>query len=259
MLYNQILSKRNQLNKQIQLLEKELSTLPTGSLCCIHDKNRIKYYCNNSDGIKYLSKEEQKLKEQLANKKYLSLLLKDYYQEQKALNAYLKLHKHEIGQKAHDLLAKPEYKSLLTNYFQPLSEELYNWKNEPYDKSSRHPEHLTHSSLSGNIVRSKSESIIDMLLFLNKIPYRYECALYFPECTIYPDFTIRHPKTGKTYFWEHFGLMDDPSYSKNAYSKIQLYISHQIMPGENLIMTFETKHCPLTTNKIDQIINQYFL
>ena len=40
-----------------------------------------------------------------------------------------------------------------------------------------HPEHLICKSISGNMVRSKSEMMIDMLLFQHRIPFRYECAL----------------------------------------------------------------------------------
>ena len=58
--------------------------------------------------------------------------------------------------------------------------------------------------------------MIAMLLHLNAIPYRYECALSLGGVTLFPDFTIRHPGTGALYYWEHFGLMDDPAYAKNA-------------------------------------------
>ncbi|MFQ8777759.1 MAG: hypothetical protein ACLR78_10425 [Roseburia sp.] len=63
-------------------------------------------------------------------------------------------------------------------------------------------------------MRSKSEAMIAMLLHLNAIPYRYECALSLGGVTLFPDFTIRHPVTGVLYYWEHFGLMDDPAYAK---------------------------------------------
>ena len=131
--------------------------------------------------------------------------------------------------------------------------------NSPYEHNDSYPEQLIHKSLSGNLVRSKSEAIIDMYLYTNKIPFRYECALKLDDVILYPDFTIRHPKTGITYYWEHFGLMDNPSYAKSAFSKLQLYSSHGIIPSIQLITTFESKDSPLDTSLAEKLITHYFL
>ena len=114
-------------------------------------------------------------------------------------------------------------------------------------------------SISGNIVRSKSESLIDMSLYVRRIPFRYECELQLGEHTIYPDFTIRHPITGKVYYWEHFGLMDDESYAKNAFFKQQTYATYGIIPTQQLITTYETKNSPLSSDFVEKIIQFYFL
>ncbi len=98
-----------------------------------------------------------------------------------------------------------------------------------------------------------------MFLHLNKIPFRYECALHLGETTLFPDFTIRHPATKEIYYWEHFGLMDSSAYAQNAYSKLQLYTSHNLIPSIQLITTFETKEHPLHSKVIENIIEQYFL
>lgn len=76
--------------------------------------------------------------------------------------------------------------------------------------------------------------------------------------TIYPDFTIRHPVTDKILYWEHFGLMDDPSYSQKALSKLNLYNSHGILPSAQLITTFETLDTALSPDTIERTINFYF-
>ena len=98
-----------------------------------------------------------------------------------------------------------------------------------------------------------------MFLYLNKIPFRYECALHLDETVLYPDFTILHPSTQQLYYWEHFGMMDSSVYAQNTYSKLQLYTSHNIIPSIQLITTFETKDHPLTQKTIEAIIKQYFL
>lgn len=65
-------------------------------------------------------------------------------------------------------------------------------------------------------MRSKSEAMIVKVLKQNKIPYRYEAKLLFGDIEMYPDFTIRHPKTGQWFYWEHFGLLDKADYVKTC-------------------------------------------
>ena len=74
----------------------------------------------------------------------------------------------------------------------------------------------------------------------------------------YPDFTILHPKTYEIYYWEHFGMVDIPNYSRNAFNKLNIYTSNGIIPTINLITTFETTKKHLTGDVIEQIINFYF-
>lgn len=137
--------------------------------------------------------------------------------------------------------------------------EVSDWMNSSYERNPYHPENLIHKSSSGNLVRSKSESIIDMLLYTKRIPFRYECALKLGDVTIFPDFTIRHPQTGNIYYWEHFGLMDNPSYFQKAFSKMQLYTFHGIIPSIQLITTFESAKNPISPDMINKIITHYFL
>lgn len=179
------------------------------------------------------------------------------YSEQNALCLYS--NNHLQASHAQQLLEVPEYKTILAPYFISFSKELSDWCKDSYQSNPSHPSNLTHKSCSGNYVRSKSESIIDSLLYINKLPFRYECALKLGDVLIYPDFTIRHPVTGEFYYWEHFGLMDNPTYIQNACSKIQLYSVNGIVPSVNLITTFETKDYPLSHDKVQRIIEEYFL
>lgn len=110
-----------------------------------------------------------------------------------------------------------------------------------------------------NGYESKEELIIDQLLFVYQIPYRYECKLVIGDVTLYPDFTIIHPKTGKMFYWEHFGMMDNQKYSQKAFSKLEIYCENGIIPSINLITTFETTDFPLDAVKVENIIKQYFV
>lgn len=69
-----------------------------------------------------------------------------------------------------------------------------------FTQYSKYPENKIHVAPSGNMVRSKSEVLIDMQLYTNHIPFRYECELQLGDVTIYPDFTVRNPRTGKLYY-----------------------------------------------------------
>ena len=74
----------------------------------------------------------------------------------------------------------------------------------------------------------------------------------------YPDFTIRHPLTRKTYYWEHFGMMDVSSYATHTYVKLQKYTENGIIPGINLITTYETKDNPLNPELVETLVKHYF-
>lgn len=120
-------------------------------------------------------------------------------------------------------------------------------------------EQLKHKTASGNIVRSKSEVLIDMALYRNRIPFQYEAPLAIGDEIFYPDFTIRHPHTGKEFYWEHFGKMDDPKYANNAVAKLRFYINHGIIPGAQLITTYETIEKPLSLETVENVINEFLL
>lgn len=259
MIYEKMLKENEKLDSQIHTLQSQLETLPDGKLICASNGKWKKWYHSTKQGTSYLPKKERQLAEQLAYKKYLLLQLENSIREKEAINLYLKHHDSNASQKENTLFYSSEFHALLEPHFTPLSEELQNWMNAPYEKSNSHPENLTNNAYSGNIVRSKSEVLIDMFLYKNKIPFRYECPLELGGILMYPDFTVRHPKTGDTYYWEHFGLMDNPSYSKNVCSKLQNYISYGIIPSIQLITTYETKVNPLNAEDVEKIVEHYFL
>ena len=257
-LYEQMLTEYKKLDQKIKVTKEQLQNLPSDKLVLSHNKNHYKWYQSNGHTKTYIPKKEQKLAENLALKNYLTLSLEDLEKEKGAIQLYLK--HHNSTSKAEQLLEQStEYQKLLSSHFTPLSKDLSDWMNSTYEKNLSHPEHLSNKGFSDNYVRSKSEAMIDMTLYMHRIPFRYECALSLGGITIFPDFTIRHPKTGDFYYWEHFGLMDDPSYANNAYSKLQLYNSHGIIPSIQLITTYETKEHPLSAEVVEKIVEHYFL
>lgn len=249
--------KSKKLEKEIIKLEKQLNNFPPGRLFCRKNGKWVKWYIKTEEQSVYLKKEELKLAEQLAQKKYISTLLNEYKQEKKAIDYYLKHHCFDVPESYKLLTETTGFKDLLSKFYRPKINKYKDWMNEDYEKNTAFPEFLVHKTTSGNVVRSKSEVLIDMMLCNYKIPFRYECALHIGMTIIYPDFTIKHPKTGNTFYWEHFGRMDDPEYRNKAIKKLQTYSEAGIIPGVNLIMTFETQQHPLNTEIIKKTIEFY--
>ena len=257
-IYEQILAEYQQIETNICAIEHKLESLPEGKIFCTHNGKYFKWYHGIGDVRTYIPKEDRGFAEQLALKKYLLFQLKDLKQEKIALEFYLKHHVSRSEQ-LHELFAEDSgYKELLDPYYKSISQELQEWMELPFEQNPNYPEQLIHKTVSGKLVRSKSESMIDMFLYMNKIPFHYEEKLMLGKTILYPDFTIRHPKTGETFYWEHYGLMDDPAYYQNAFSKLQLYTSHGIIPSVHLITTYETKENPLSADTVEKIVKHYF-
>lgn len=252
-----MLAESKRLKKEIDKLNKQIVELPKGKISISHTGKYTKWYHIIDKAKSLISKRNRMLASQLATKKYFIYLKSDLEQEKTAIDFYLRHHKME--NKSDLLYSKKEYEELIAPFFTPISKELLHWMNSPYEKNLTHQEMLIHKTISGNIVRSKSEAIITTFLFKNRIPFRYECALELNGITIYPDFTIRHPQTGRVYYWEHFGMMDEARYSKNVGVKLQMYINNGIIPGVQLITTYETREEPLSVECVERQIEYYFL
>lgn len=239
-------------------MQDQIASLPDGHLLILKN-GKYTRFAHYHDGIRtHIPKKDQQLIELLVRKKYLSALLKDSIQEQQALHSYLECYQN-YSSHVSQILDDPIMSHVLSKYLKPLSDELREWTCSSFESNPYCPEQLRHTCLSGNKVRSKSEVFIDQALFSHGIPYRYECALILDACTVYPDFTIRHPQTGRTYYWEHFGLMDNPEYARKAFQKVQIYNANGILPSDQLIMTFENQKKPLSYEEVEAVITHYFL
>lgn len=123
--------------------------------------------------------------------------------------------------------------------FQPLAEELLKL-------GSWYEEGKIHSTLTDYFVRSKSEVIIANMLFENGIEsIKYEEPLFAPDGSFYlPDFTIQW--RGRTYYWEHLGMLDRPSYKEHWNIKQKWYeknFPNQLITTiEDTEITYQTKN-----------------
>lgn len=92
-----------------------------------------------------------------------------------------------------------------------------------------------HQTVSGVMVRSKSEVIIANLLTEHQVPFEYEQRLRAGGQQFSPDFTITW--MGQAYYWEHLGRLDLEDYRQNWAIKKRWYDEH--FPGQ-LITTEES-------------------
>lgn len=256
-IYYQMLAEQQRIQKEKERIQKQIFKLPVGNIFCFQNGSSVKWYKKDGKQRQYLPKSKRKYAEQLAVKKYLLLRMKELIQEERAVISYLSHHR----ESASEQMLKPgdPYAELLAPYFQPESSDLQSWMKSPYEQNRKYPEQKIYGTSAGIHVRSKSESMIVYLLHDYKIPFRYESELELGQVTVYPDFTIRHPKTGKLFLWEHLGMVDEPAYRRNALSKLQLYMEHGWIPSVNLILTFETKEYPLDMTYVEGLIKDYFV
>lgn len=183
--------------------------------------------------------------QELALKKYY-LLKKDALLEQKNnLEKQLVL-QDKADKFLHSFIQNPSYFELIADQI-PGSDS--DWTIETYNTNPFYPEQKIFKCPSGHMVRSKSEVFIDMALTQQGIPFRYEAEMLIGTHAYYPDFTIKHPLTKELIYWEHLGKMDDADYAEAAFNKLKVYYDHGLIPGSNLILTFESKIKPFTFNE----------
>ena len=251
----------NDIQKQLEFLEetikttkKQLKHYPPGELLCFKNGKYIKCFLREGTTMKYLSKHDKELTKKFANKKYREACLYDYKQEKELLSEFLEK-TNSLEERAMHLLDQS------SNYNKIITESITKdeWATEPFDSNPYCPEHLIHKTLCNIQVRSKSEAIIANSLFTNHIPFRYESPLEINNLTIYPDFTIKNPKTQEFTYWEHFGLMDENEYREKALRKIDLYCQNDIIPDVNLILSYETQSHPLDSSWVQQLIARNFM
>ena len=249
--HTELFSRIEKLSKIITEKTAALQKAPQGTLrisSSIHRPQVQYYFCHsdgNTDGT-YLSTNEKKLIIALAQKNYN---IKTLHAAQRELRYLLRLQKQDSEPCAEEIYSRLSIhrQQLVIPIELPDEEYIQLWKNQPFTPTGfaeNTPEHYTSR---GERVRSKSEILIaDTLTELN-IPYLYEKPLRLGSITIHPDFTILYVAARRTLFLEHFGMMDDPEYANAAVSRIHLYTRNNILPGDRLIPTFETKNSPLNT------------
>ena len=262
---SQIEKRLSQLQITLQKLKEAQKELPQGHLRIAQKGTKRPWFYHYTSPEyptgKYIRKKDTQLAKTLAQKDYNSTLIQQIQKEIEALQAYLSQSQngHAIPKLFESLC--PARQTLITPV--TLTDEQYisQWKSVTWQGRPIDPNALTYETANGELVRSKSEVIIADALLRHGIPYRYEYPLNLKSSnsniTLYPDFTCLNVHTRQEFIWEHFGLMDNAEYEKNAAGKLRLFIENRIMPGRNLIITMETKKEPLSTRSIEKLIIEF--
>lgn len=250
-------------------MRSELIDLPEGSLCqkTIRGKKYFYHYTylnstknekTPKEKQKYLSKKETALKINLQRKGYIEKSLCLLNQNIAAARDFLEKYEPFTPVDIIGKLSEAYSDFSIDNYTKIFgSANHFNtdeWKLRTETTTKIYPENLTQNTASGLKVRSKSESIIAMLLDVNEIPYRYEDPLLINEHIFYPDFTVMRPADQKIFYWEHFGMLGNQHYEEQMQKKLLEYISHGLMPWDQLILTTESNEDAFDAEYINKII-----
>lgn len=250
------LKRQERLFAEAAALRQSISNLPEGRFFCVKNGKYVKWFYYRDGKELYIPKNKRELAQKLVYRRFLEDRLAEVEREQHAWESYAALTQTNLTSAEEKWYEGPAAE-LLQSMHRPLSEELEIWLSEDYEANEMYPEKLRHRSASGHVLRSKSEAMIDTELFRRGIPFRYECALRLSDSTVYPDFLLRHPESGRLAVWEHFGMMDSVSYADSAARKLQAYIRAGYLPSYNFLMTFETQEHPLQPDDVAELIEHF--
>lgn len=131
----------------------------------------------------------------------------------------------------------------------------------PFSMPTTYQEKFVQLTQQFEWVRSKSERTIADSLFVSNIAFEYETLLIgITGRLVRPDFTIE--MAGKSYYWEHVGMMDNENYRNKWEEKKKIYekfkISKEFGIYGKLIVTKETSLNDFSPIDAKYYIDNYF-
>lgn len=240
--------------------KKALLSAPEGHLRIGGRKNKVQYYHRNSSSDPngtYIKEKDSQTAKELAQKEYDKKVLRAAENELSAIKKYQASFQNINVEQIYEQL-REERQKLVRPVRETDAQYVSKWMSVTYQGKKfveSIPEYYT---ARGERVRSKSEVIIADMLEREGIPYRYEYLIQLKGIgKVHPDFTVLNVRQRKELYWEHFGRMDDETYTEYAIQKIRAYEQNGIFPGEKLILTYETSKNPLNQKQILMLIQHY--
>lgn len=262
MLRKLLIQRKETLQLLILKCNKWLSSAPEGSLRISCSGRAVSFYLQSE---KY-HKEEKPLKiskqriliEKLIRKDYYSKLIPAAKEELKAVESLLQIKDNQTLAKIFDKL-HPERQKFVSRVEETRESSLENWLNLPESAAEPRSGSYYIPTERGELVRSRNEYLIANALFHSGIPYKYEFPYEAVNGKIlHPDFYVRNINTGQSFFWEHFGMMDDPNYVESSFMyKMKLYAADGLLPGQGLITSFSNRNHSLEPEEIKLLIEKF--
>ncbi len=256
--------RRNRLCNIVKLKECQLQEAPKGKLHYYRtgkNRDKVSFYHRTSPkerAGKYLGKQQFALAKQLSQKMYDERVLAAAKREIRCIDAFLDEFQSERIEQLYDDLPRA-MREIVTPVTYDDAEFARRWESEIYTGKDFYDDMPEFYTDKGERVRSKSEVLIANALHRHGIPYRYEYPLNLDDGQrVYPDFQIFDVARRKVMYWEHCGMMGAEEYAQMAITKIRRYTRNGYVPGENLILSFETAQAPLSTEEIDRTIEVCF-
>lgn len=260
-LKKELLLRKQRLEKAAASAEYLLKESPAGSLRISQGSDCTRYYLITKKGDTnggYIRSEQMPFITQLAQKDYAKRLLSESKQELLDIDHVLRrIDKHN----AESVYSKldPKRQALVEPILRNADERINYWNSLPYNVSPYKPEDKVFPTRRGELVRSKSELMIADMYYDLDIPYRYECELKLKNDRIkYPDFTLYHSSRRTVIYHEHLGLLDNKEYLDQTLKKLRLYEENGIVPGKNLLISWETEKYPFNIHSFRAQIMELF-
>ena len=260
MFYDEMKERQIYLDKIIKYCDKHLNNCPEGNLRAVSNNGIPHYFVRykKSDINGEYIKNNKELAKRLAEKEVYEKLRREAEKEYKDNEAYLKKHPTDTLVRVYGKI--PMLKRELVDSPVLTDEEFVDsWLNENFERKGFAEDAQSYITSNGDKVRSKSEVIISEILKELKIPFLYEAPLKLKGVgTVYPDFKLLNVKERKTIYLEHFGMMDNPEYLDGFFKKQSSYVSNGIVPGRDIIFTFESSKNPLDITAVRKLLKEYF-
>lgn len=254
--------KVKELDSLIIKAEKSLKKAPAGTLVLSRSNGVVQYYHKTESKEKkgkYISAKNRKLAVALAQKDYALRFLKAIKEQKNRICKAMKLLSDMNLTKAYSELSEVR-KKLVKPHILTDDQYVEEWMNVQYTGKEFSDDTPILVTERGERVRSKSEKILADKFFSLGIPYRYEYPVKLKGYgAVYPDFTLLNIRTRKEFYFEHFGMMDNPEYCKKAIQKIDNYTRNGMHMGKNLLVTFETLQNPLDMKMVEQMLKEFIL
>lgn len=248
-----------------ECVDDRLSIAPEGTLRITNCGKRPQYMLCTDKNMKckrqgeYIRRENSNIVKPLAQKAYDKKIKRLVDKRLKQLETICKEYKDDELLMIYSSLSDIR-KNMVEPVEIPFERRVQKWKAIPYQGKEFAEGTPLILTKKGERVRSKSEKILADIFYDMGIEYKYECPLLLKGYgTVYPDFTLLSKRIEKEVYWEHDGRMDDPNYADKAIRKIDSYIANGIIPGDRLIVTYETLNFALKDKTVKDLIRATLL